>query len=462
MYILCNIFKESFNSISQLFKNENADISIWKPFINIEPSLELERDLTDVVNLMVGFSFAGKYNYSEVRVCFDNIVRNIPYSNYHNIHDIIRDFKNRYVNMFDKNHYVDLFIGAIKKIYNSSYDGKLGEDIWQKRNSQSNVGTTYLGIYKDAITIGMPARIGEDDIPFIQIRDVYSFEQDLKNFIEAIKNSQTAYNLFNVEGFTDCYSEDTIIKIIFEAVILNATAYELTNISWYFRKYTKIIEDNILPKISKMSFIGNEFEDEVFFKVKKSDVEYETPWYFAFMLRKHRFELPNVRLAIMENNDGEKIANIIAVQSSQLTRSNSSISEYIKKIMPKSSTFRFYNPDHFVSIVLTFGILNGIGIKKIDIQDFMPIRYRKTVLDCKMNTDEANAYIKRIYDKNIACYYKMMSFTEDINIENNAGSGTNLLLTTNDIIHFNNPFLHNLYMMGYNYGKSLDFNELER
>ena len=61
--------------------------------------------------------------------------------------------------------------------------------------------------------------------------------------------------------------------------------------------------------------------------------------------------------------------------------------------------------------------MNYADIKEIDIQDFMPIRYRKTVLDCKMNERESEEYIKRVYDKNIACYYKMMLFTDDITIE---------------------------------------------
>ena len=217
-----------------------------------------------------------------------------------------------------------------------------------------------------------------------------------------------------------------------------------------------------MPSLNDLAYLGSAFDDELYFKTKRSDIEYETPWYFAFMLKKHRFELPNVRMSITDNEFGEKIANIIAVQSSQITRSNAEISDIIKSMTPKTSSFRFYNPDHFISLIITFGLLNGLGIYEIDVQDFMPIRYRKTVIDARMEEKEAEDYVRRVFDKNIACYYKMILLTDDIEILNNAGSSANLHLKTSEEIHFKNEFLDNLYLMGFNYGKSLKSEDLER
>ena len=460
MFILCNIFRESINSIIPFMAESGHTILPWKHHLNIEPSAELETVLTDVVNYVVGFSFDGRYDYSEVRVCFDNIIRNIPFSNCSNIYDIINDYKNRYMRLIEDNHYVNLFVSVIKKIYSPVYDGKLGSQ--DNRMANTKFSNAHVGILGNSITIGKPTRIGEEDLPFIQIHDANLFNDVLENFIHTLKNSNSPYNLYKVENFVNFYSSDELAKLVFESIILNATSYELANVSKYFIKYTDFLNDAIMPSLSTINCIGQVFEDEIYFKTKRSDIEYETPYYFAFMLKNHRYELPNVRLAITDNEFDEKIANIIAVQSSQITRSNAEVSQMIKNKIPKTSTFRFFNPDHFVSLVLSFGILNGLGIYEIDVQDFMPIRYRKTVLDTKMDEAESENYIKRVYDKNMACYYKMTLLTDDIEILNNAGSPANLHFKTNEEIHFKDEFLQNLYMMGFNYGKSLKNDQLER
>lgn len=454
MYILCNIFRESINSIIPFMVENGQAFLPWKHHFNIEPSEKLESILTEVVNVVIGFSFDGRYDYSEVRVCFDNIIRNIPYSNCSNIYDIIADYKSRYLRLFDENYYVDLFINVVKKIYSPAYDGKLGCFC---RPSVHNVksNNAHVGILGNSITIGQPSRIGEIDLPLIHIHDAAIFNNVLKRFIDTLKTSNSPYNLFKVENFVNFYNSDDLTKLVFEAVILNATSYELANVSKYFIKYTDFLNDTIMPSLNELAYLGSAFDDELYFKTKRSDIEYETPWYFAFLLKKHRFELPNVRMSITDNEFGEKIANIIAVQSSQITRSNAQVSDIIKRRIPKTSSFRFYNPDHFISLIITFGILNGLGINEIDVQDFMPIRYRKTIIDARMDEKEQEDYIKRVFDKNIACYYKMILLTDDIEILNNAGSSANLHLKTREEIHFKDEFLDNLYLMGFNYGKSL-------
>ena len=460
MYILCRIFRESINSIIPFMAESGHTVLPWKNHLNIEPSEELEKVLTDVVNLVIGFSFDGRYDYSEVRVCFDNIIRNIPFSNCSNIYDIIHDYKNRYVRLLNDNYYVNLFVKVVKKIYSPTYDGKLGD--FNKNTISSKTNNAHIGILGNSITIGKPSRIGEDDFPFIQIHDAMIFNDVLQKFIETLKNSNSPYNLYNVPNFVDFYSDDELIKLIFEAIILNASVYELANVSKYFIKYTDFLNDQIMPSLNNLTCIGEEFGDEIFFKTKRSDIEYETPYYFAFMLKNHRFELPNVRLSITNNEFGEKLASIITVQSSQITRTNVEISDIIKKKTPKTSAFRFYNPDNFISLIISFGILNGLGIYTIDVQDFMPIRYRKTVLDTKMNENEAEDYIKRVFDKNIACYYKMVLLTDDIEILSNIGCPANLQLKTSEMIHFDDAFLQNLYMMGFNYGRTIRSENLER
>jgi hypothetical protein len=171
--------------------------------------------------------------------------------------------------------------------------------------------------------------------------------------------------------------------------------------------------------------------------------------------------LPSVRLGLT-TVEGKTSANIVAIQSSSVTNHNPEVSRIIKDNIPKNSTFRHYNPEHFISLVLAFGVLNGLGITNINVQDFMPIRYRKTVMDKHFNEEEANNYIQRVYDQNIACYFKMALLSDDVMIQNFPGSGDNIIIETNDTIEFNNEFLDHLYLLGYNYGKSKRITTLER
>ncbi len=461
MYKLCNIFKNSCEDRKKLCINENIPESVnWYKVLDFEPSAQLEQKLQDLVNLMVGFSFTGTYDGSGIKVCFDNVVRNIPNSSYHNIYDIIADYIAHYNKLFEDNHLVDLFVRVIKKIYSPNYNGKPGIE-YDRTPVDKDEDVTYIGVYGKTITIGQLTRLNKEAVPLIQIHDAYACEQVLKDFIQTIKDGKTAYNLYALPGMASVYDEDDLASMIFEGVILNASEYELSHVDDYFRKYTFIIDDKIMPSLTQTTKIGDAFDDEVYFKVKGSNIEFETPWFFAFMLKNHEFMLPSVRLGLT-TVEGKTSANIVAIQSSSVTNHNPEVSRIIKDNIPKNSTFRHYNPEHFISLVLAFGVLNGLGITNINVQDFMPIRYRKTVMDKHFNEEEANNYIQRVYDQNIACYFKMALLSDDVMIQNFPGSGDNIIIETNDTIEFNNEFLDHLYLLGYNYGKSKRITTLER
>ena len=467
MYILCNIFKQAFDGLkeeldsSDSFSHLNVtpskklDSSDSLSYLNVTPSKELEDALEDLVRETLGFSFNDSYDYGAVRVCFDNVIKSMHYTDNRNFIDIIKIYKDKYFKILEDNHLTRLFVDVIKRIYSPNYDGKLGSYL-VNNEQRSASSSAYVGTIYNSITVGMPIRIGQDLMPSVMIRDAYKFEEKLQIFVDTLKSSSSDYNLFKISGFTDSYTEDEILQMAFESIILNATSYELCNVGRYFMKYTSFLEDTTMPSLTPLVDLGSALDDELYFKVKKSDIEYETPYYFAFMLRDHQYELPNVRLSITEKDNGEKVANIIALQSSQITKRNPDIAEIIKRRTPKTSTFRYYNPEHFISLVLALGILNGLGITEIDVQDFMPIRYRKTVCDNSMNEEEAENYVKRVYDKNIACYFKMQLLTDDIEFTDYPASGDNLHLKTNDIVRFKDEFLNDLYALAYNYTSKLE------
>ena len=83
------------------------------------------------------------------------------------------------------------------------------------------------------------------------------------------------------------------------------------------------------------------------------------------MLKNSIYELPNIRFGI-EQKEKRKVAHILAVQSAQRIhdkQTEENIFNYVKESIPKSKHFRQFNPMHLVSIILSLGIFNGLGIK---------------------------------------------------------------------------------------------------
>ena len=129
------------------------------------------------------------------------------------------------------------------------------------------------------------------------------------------------------------------------------------------------------------------------------------------------------------------------------------MSKYIKDNIPRTSTYRLFNPDHLVSIILSFGVLNGMGIKDIEVNDYMPLRCYKTVRDRNMDEDEATRYMTRIINNNINTYFKLMSICEGITINEYPDGINQLSIHLEDVITSDNEFISSLYNMAYEYGQ---------
>ena len=408
--------------------------------------VEVNETLIDVVNSIIGFRVSGNYNLSEVRLLFDNICKNLPFDPRLTLSMAINKYKNDYLKMILSHPYTTLLISVLNTIYSAEYEGLFGLYTFANKHF-------IVSHYKDALTIGKMPRMEDDTLPYVLIRDIDKLEKILEKYIKSIENSTTYYNLFKNEYFMDVSNEDKI-RMVLEGTLFNASSYDLANISCFFHRYNDFINDDIMPSLKGLDKIGDAFNDELYFKVKESDIEYETPYYFSFMLKNHRIELPNVRLGIKNNDNGEKIAHIVALQSSQITKPNPTFSDEIKEMLPKSSKYRNYNPDHLVSLVLSLGLLNGLGITRIEVQDYMPLRGYKTIKNFHMNEFEGFNYLNRVVSKNIATYLKLTTFTEDVKVSSLPFDGVNMILETSEKVMFNNIFLNYLYNLAYEYGLS--------
>lgn len=346
-------------------------------------------------------------------------------------------------------------------MYSKSYKGKILFD----KKEDLNYSSIAISNKGDSFVIGRITRKGDNPLPSVYINNIDDFEISLKKYIEALFMSDSFYNLFANKNFDNISFEDKV-KTIFECTIFNATGTDLNNIENFFRVYTDFITDKTFENIRRPSYIAELFDDELYVMSKRSEIEYETPYYLAFMLKNKRVELPNVRLGI-ETKNKEKVAHIIATQSAQTVLDRDKLNKIqaeIKNNLPTDPYFRFYNPTHLISLLMTFGMLNGMGIKNIDVKDFLPFRYNKTILDKQMSLEEADNYQTRLTNKNLITYMRLVELIDGINIASYPEMDMGLKIRLNDEIKCKNSFLQNIYDVAYEFGKNnkINFNNERR
>ena len=429
------------------FRNMNIENGLTEENIN-----EVEKTLQSFIYDILGFRFNGAYNWGEVRIYFDNICKNIDRNGNKPLVDLINNYKKDYLKLLEEHPHVRMLTEVVKKIFSREYDGKLGNDSIE--SYQSNNAETILRHNKAAnsLIIAKAERQTTTPLPSVIISNLDHIEKVLSKFVRVVKESDTYYNVFKIEGY-DNYTDEEKIKMLFEGILLNATAYDLANVDLFFGRYTEFITDEKLSSIKGVNYLGEAFDDQMYFMVKRSDCEYETPYYMSFMLLNKKFELPNIRVGISEDRHKAYIA---AVQTSQMTGRNAEIDQMVKDNVPRTSSFNFSNPTHMSSIIIALGILKGMGVNIVDVVDYMPIRYYKTIKDKSMGEEEANRYLTRLTDQNFNTYFKLEELTEGIEITSHAGTGHNMTLEVMDEVICHNEFFQNLYDLGYNFGLTID------
>lgn len=386
----------------------------------------LENTLTDYLQVVMGYR-SDYSNYLDIiREYFINISVNFPESSsFDDLINNINKCKVLYTNNLEERHYLSLFIDGLKSLYSSDYTG------------------SYVRFNDKKYIIGKNNK--EDlDIPNSVINNIDEMEESLKELVSVYKSSNHDYGILLMD------EEEDNIKKFFMWIMRNATINEFNDLNKYINKYISFIKDNSFNDYTKPNYMGQFNNDELWFKLSKSDVAFETPYYFLFMLRNNMLKLPCVRVGINNNT-----ANIVALQSAKGNGLNEEeLNSYIKKNMPKSKHFRMYNPMHMTSIILTLGLLKGKGINKVEISDYLPFRYSKLIEEGKLTTDEINHQQERLTDKNIYTYFRILEFSTGIDIYSLPDNDSPFILELNDI-HFNNEFLQGIYNIGYNFNKGL-------
>ena len=438
------------NVLNELFLTKYTNIygsnpKLYNDLINDD---ELENILKSFIERTIVYKNDYMDNLREIGISFENIILNNKKDNLiFELKSIIENYTKEYLDLMEKHPLTRIFIDAVNEMNSDNYDIK---DAERFRKREINIGVRH----KDKVLVLIKVvRQNEDAYPTININNIDRFESILNNSINTIKTSDSDYNIFYNSNY---YNEEDIIKQIFKYLLLNLTNSDALDIEIFMNNYTEYLKDNTFRNINKPTKMTSIFGDDMYVMQKKSDLAYETPYYLAFMLANKRIELPNVRLGIT-NNNGIKVANIVATQSSQKTMSQEAqkeyneIQKYIKENLPSDSYFRFINPTHLVSLVITFGILSGVGINEVVVKDYMPYRYKRIINEKQYSEEEAEKYQTRLTTKNLATYMRIVSNMEGIEILNYPEDGSELKLRISDTVKGKNDFINELFYIGYNF-----------
>ena len=443
-----NVFTELFIKNYAYLKGDNS-----KNYDYLLNDNELEDILRNYIETTMVYKTNYMENLKEVDIALQNIILNSDkYTNdlLGDLKDVIKKYSKDYIDILDSKPLTKLFIESINKLNSSDFNIK---DIEEDKSREINTAIRHKGKSLELIKI---SRINEDLFPTIYINDIDKFENTLLELINTIKYSESFYNIFNREGFSEM-PESNKLKMIFEGILLNLTNSDALNADQFINNYINYINNPTFDNIKKPTYISTLFDDELYVMSKKSELWYETPYYLSFMLRNKMIELPNVRIGITENNN-KLVANILATQTSQRISNMEEyelLQEHIKKSIPTDSYFRFINPTHLISLIITFGLLKGLGIEDVIVKDYMPYRYKKVVNDKQYNDDEANNYQTRLTTKNITTYMRIVSIFDGIDIVSYPENSMELSIRINDNVIGNNEFVNSLFYMGYSFGKKL-------
>ena len=425
-YRLSRVFLSAYNDLSTFNNKRNHDLKIENYDL-------LEATLTNYLHKVMGYRMDYQDYYVEAKRYFENIfINNNNCYSFDALINIINEYGDRFIEEIELRPLTKTFIEAMKEIYTDDYAGV----------SVINKGKTYI--------ITRKARPNEEPMPSVLINDIDELEDTLVTLIECTKNSRLKYGevLSNIEGLDG-------IKVFFTWIIKNATCDDLSNVIDYFKMYTDFITDTTFEKLRKPTRLGNLLDGELYVCLGTSDVAYESPYYLSFAILKDKkwIEIPNIRFGVKDHK-GEKVAHILATQTSQRDNDveiTKTLTEEFKKRMPKSKYFRCFNPSHLGSLVLTMGLFKSAGINKVEVVDYLPLRYKRYIQEGRMNAYELENYQKRVTDKNIANYMRLMEFTDGIKLINYPEQNTNLIFEIDDEMKFeNNKFLESLLELGKN------------
>lgn len=392
----------------------------------------LEDALNDLIYNEVGF----KFDYSEYMEIVSSIIKNLflnmTLNDMKDILKFIKEYTSKMNAISETHPYSSMLMKNIKEYYTG-------------RNSSvamRNIGNSF--VFTNHVKNDL------NPIPPAVINNIDDIEITLTTFLEAAKNSNTYFN----KRFAHFENEEASERTIGE-ILKNVSFSDLNDLNKFFKKYTQFLTDDTLEQFSHSVTVGKIFDKDLNVLRRNANINYETPHFLSYSIpEKNGFiELPNIRFGISSLND-KKTAHILAMQASQdniFIEEYRAIEENVKNLVKNKGDIRYYNPMFIASLAITFGILNGLGVERIEFTPFLPLRFREKEEKEEKDEEYLNLLQQQLTNKNINNLVKMCEYFNGIIIHQFGETAEeNLVLDISGINSCNNMFLSELYNVGYN------------
>lgn len=431
-YILSNLFLEIYNS---LYPKKIKKLKIK----NYE---ELEDTLKKYLFSILGYKIRNNYSmhYDEIKIYFENILNNSKNKKC-NIIDLIKHYEIEYNNMYMEHPLLKQFTDSMNLLYENKYKNKTLFDKL-KNHIIEDINLSIKVIDKSLVIIPH-----SKNKSCIHIKNIDTFESVLDKYINTIKNSDSCYNIFN-KSYYNVLTKEEQIRMIFQYTMLNISKKDLLDIEKYFERYNYYIEKNHFNKIKNPTYICDIEKDNLYVMSKCSEIEDETPYYLSFIFEKSKVELPKVMIGIDENNT----AHILNIKPNKFTFNKINYNELtsvIQNLILSNSSLKYSKPMNIISFILTLGILNGMNINKIILENELLFKTNNNDLE---NSDINKINLSNnIYSKDIVEYINIISLIKGIDIIDDS----KIELKINKNINCDNEKLLELYNAGIKVGKNI-------
>lgn len=212
------------------------------------------------------------------------------------------------------------------------------------------------------------------DNPVIEITDFNLFQEKISDYVTKFMEAKTAWT---TSMFADTELDE--IKTALLSLWVNATWQDYENPIALIERYTSFLQkDKIYTSLKEGKQIYKEENFNISMKTKTNQDEMETPYsfYLEATAKGAKKKFPNVHYGVHNGEayiyavQGEK-ANMVQEDSNLLVQN---LRQSIKT-EGKKDDYRGAEPLAVMSLIAFLEVLKKQGIQKVNIPDFLPLRY---------------------------------------------------------------------------------------
>ena len=212
-------------------------------------------------------------------------------------------------------------------------------------------------------------------IPEFVINNVDVFEETLRRYLDTIKTTHIKSTRMD-----DRHNERYFIFNIWK----NAASSDFQNPEKFIARYTNFIKDDTFSQFDRLMTLGMYENSMLMVQREEDDYGFETPYimHLSFTNGKYIYNLPWIRYGISQNQNGDKMAYIYALQKMEPSLSeqyNEEIRKNLNKLNSGVKKYRNVTPNAIAALSVFMGMLEAEGVTAIKVPDFLIGRYGRFV-----------------------------------------------------------------------------------